>query len=97
MPIPSAMNPLPLVSPAERQIILGNLLTAPVTGGLATGVGGALGGLLLAGLHRSANPQISKAVQSLFGPSPLHAGLYGSILGYLTAKAATKTDERRRR
>ena len=78
-----------LISPAERSVVLGNLLAAPVTGGLATGVGGALGGLLLAGMHASKNPQIAQAVQSLFGPSPTHAGLYGSILGYLTAKAAT--------
>ena len=92
MPVSQAIGQKFLVSPAERQIVLGNILTAPVTGGLATGVGGALGGLLMAGLHSSKNPQIAKAVQSLFGASPTHAGLYGSVLGYLAAKAVTSKD-----
>ena len=91
MPIPPGTATT--ANPVSRQIVLGNLLAAPLTGGLATGVGGALGGLLLAGLHGSRNRQVAQAVQSLFGPHPLHAGLYGSILGYLTARAATKKDE----
>ena len=90
--MPAALPPPQMMgfNPTQRKVILGNIITAPFTGGLSTAAGGVLGGLLLAGMHQSGNPRIAKAVQSLFGPHPLHAGVYGSLLGYLTAKAATK-------
>jgi len=91
--MPANAEIIPLFNPEERKLVLGNILAAPFTGGIATGVGGALGGLLAMKLH--AHPQTGKAVQDLFGPHPLHAGAYGSILGYLLAKSATGKEQRR--
>ena len=89
--MPAGAEMIPLFNPAEKKLVLGNILAAPLTGGIATGVGGVLGGLLAMRLH--AHPQFGKPVQELFGPHPLHAGAYGSILGYLVAKAATKPNK----
>lgn len=83
---------VPLFNPAEKKLVLGNILAAPLTGGIATGVGSTLGGLLAMKLH--AHPQMGRSVQDLFGPNPLHAGAYGSVLGYLITKAMTKQDKR---
>lgn len=88
------LAPRPLLdlnaSPQEKKVLLTNLVLSPFTG-LRGGAGAAVGGVLASRLFHK-----MPAVQNLVG-TPAAASVYGSVAGYLLARAAEDDENEKKK